>query len=35
MFKAATSSQLSRRSVGITEGTRTKQHGALEGVERD
>lgn len=35
MVQAATSSQLSRRSVGITEGTRTKEHGALEAVEHD
>ena len=35
MVQAATSSQLSRRSVGITEGTRTKAHVALEAVEHD
>ena len=35
MVQAATSSQLSRRSVGITEGTRTKEHVALEAVEHD
>jgi uncharacterized protein YbjT (DUF2867 family) len=35
MVQAATSSQLSRRSVGITEGTRTKQNVALEAAEHD
>src|SRR5216683_3155050 len=35
MVQAATSSQLSRRSVGITEGTRTKEHVAREAVEHD
>ena len=35
MIQAATSSQLSRRSVGITEGKRTKEYGALEAVEHD
>src|SRR3989454_3144071 len=35
MIQAATSSQLSRRSVGITEGKRTKEHGALEAGEYD
>jgi uncharacterized protein YbjT (DUF2867 family) len=35
MIQAATSSQLSRRGVGITEGTRTKEHFALEAVEHD
>jgi uncharacterized protein YbjT (DUF2867 family) len=35
MVQAATSSDLSRRSVGITEGTRTKEHVAREAVEHD
>jgi len=35
MVQAATSSQLSRRSIGITEGTRTKEKIALEAVEND
>src|SRR6266852_8968091 len=35
MVQAATSSQLSRRSVGITEGTRTKERVAAEAVEHD
>ena len=35
MVQAATSSQLSRRSVRITEGARTKERVALEAVEHD
>ena len=35
MVQAATSGHFSRRSVGITEGTRTKEHVALEAVGRD
>jgi uncharacterized protein YbjT (DUF2867 family) len=35
MVQTATSSQLSRRSVGITEGTRTKEHLAREAVKHD
>src|SRR5216683_2669254 len=35
MVQAATSGQFSRRSVGITKGTRTKEHVALEAVEHD
>src|SRR5258708_6873141 len=35
MVQAATSSNLSRRSVGITEGTWTKENAALEAVEND
>ena len=35
MVQAVTSSQLSRRSVGITEGKRTKERVALEAVEHD
>jgi uncharacterized protein YbjT (DUF2867 family) len=35
MVQAATSSQPSRRSVGITEGTRTKEHVTREAGEHD
>jgi uncharacterized protein YbjT (DUF2867 family) len=35
MVQAATSSHLSRRSVGITEGTRTDDNVALEAVKND
>jgi uncharacterized protein YbjT (DUF2867 family) len=35
MVQAATSSHLSRRGIGITEGTRTKENVALEAVEND
>src|SRR5258708_4241487 len=35
MVQAATSSQLSRRTVGITEARRTKERVALEAVEHD
>jgi uncharacterized protein YbjT (DUF2867 family) len=35
MVQAATDSRLNHRSVGITEGTRTKENVALEAVEHD
>src|SRR5438309_11432926 len=35
MVQAATSGHFSRRSVGITEGTRTKEHVAPEAIEHD